>query len=465
MPTLAGIQGSSLAGGIDAVEALRSGTAAGEDIRNVRQRGGIDRTIAASATGGTTGGTTPQGALARVQAGGGVDPSAPGFNPIQMLEQTQQQLLQFGAQGAVAAQNMGVLRDQAQARIDASVKREATAVANVAAGLLTLGAEDRSAKIKTMLENSEGSPIILKFADLMRQANTPEEQDMVLGNMIRKATGIQKDIENRQNAQKIAQQETTGQRERKLAVNEDQAQIARDKLNLDIKKDREAPGRANVDVKRQWVADAGTIARENVSTGMELRGIIDQQKRIIGEIQQLSDTSVPLGIRQAIVDKMAVVDPELGAAAKAVLGTPSAKNIDRLKSNSSKIVGGILNQMEKPSDRDLGLAWDQASSVWNQDIDTMTAVLDDMSELVDNRLDVFTQIGRDAVKATGSNSTEADMDKVLNAENDDFERMKFIDSEVDKAQRILRADPSKRAVIEEYFRSEKIDTRYLDYGL
>ena len=483
MPTLEGIQGTSLQPRVDIVDLLKQGSQAGEEIRRVRNQGAADRTQAAAAreqlanpdraaagdTSGAAGGAGAppgQGAMAQLKSGGGVNPDRPSFDPLQQLQRAQTQLMQFGAPGAKAAENIGLLRDQAQKRVDDATSREAQAIGSVAGTLLQTPFNDRAVLIDQMARNTKGDPQMEKFVTQLKAAKTADEQDFLLNRWQNKALSVKDSIAARQNQQKIDQLGEKGNTEViKAATAQESNQIKRDTLNQRIKEHEEEPGRANVDVKREWVAEAGTIARENVAVGMELRSVIDQQKRILGEITQLQDGNVPLGVRQAIVDKMAILDPSMGVAAQALLDTPSAKNITRLKANASKLTGSILNQMEKPSDRDLALAWDQTSSVWNQDTDTMAAVLDDMSELVDGRLDSFTEIGRSAVKAMSGKGTEADMDAVLNSEAEDYDKMKFIDEEVAKAQRIIQADPTKRDVIEEYFRKVSIDTRYLDYGL
>jgi hypothetical protein len=221
--------------------------------------------------------------MAQMQSGGGVDPNRPSFNPIQQLERAQFELMKFGTPGAKSAENIGILKDKAQARVDAAVAREAEAIGTVADTLLQTPFNDRAVLIDQLARNAAGDKNLERFVTQLKAAKTSEEQDFLLNRWRNKALGTKDAIAARQKQQELDQKVRTDNiASRRVAATESNNELGwaehqrkldeedRRVFEYDNLGEREKEIAAHEMVKKQL-----PIARENVSNSELLIDLYD----------------------------------------------------------------------------------------------------------------------------------------------------------------------------------------------
>lgn len=443
MPTLQGIQGSSLQPRVDVIENLVEGSQAAETLRGIRNRKGVDETIKDMATGSATGAQVTQGAGGQPQGAGGpamppagqqggsgalqraiqtgqVDPNAPRFNPVQQLGKWQQELLKHGAEGAVAAEALGTLRDQAQARIDAAINKELQSVAQVATALRSdnLSFEDQTAIIQDLGRSAKGDPRMLKMVQDLLGAQTKEQRDFYLQAAENKAlTALQA-------REAKAMEGEIGVEQAKLPIRQQEADTAAlaaatkwQDVQQKIQEWKAEPGRAGVDAKRELAQEITSTATTDLSTATDVLTVLDQTDETLADIAKIetgmASGSVPMGVVGNVSEKLSKLYPELGDAAAAFTGSPTKENLQRLRAMYNTALIKRLEQMERPSDRDLAVAIDAAANSMTSDTATARQLLKDQRQVVTRKAGKLVDIVNQSKSAFSGEAKEADLDKLI----------------------------------------------------
>lgn len=373
MPTLEGIQGSSLQPRVDVVDVFSEGAAAGEELRNIRNRKGIDAALAEAASGGgatdiqasggagvtpgsrSAGGAKMPGALATAQASGQVDANRPAFSPLEDIERYQQQLMQYGEQGMVAAQNLGILRDQAQARINQAAQREAEQVAQLSTSLRTMGYEDRKEVLERLRREHGDNPNMLKFTDKLLSARNATEQDFMLHRAETRALGAaermqmkgeaeDRAIEGRK-AQTAAYNAATSRA--KLGQNERQIDVSEDRLDQQITEFEAKPEEEQRALANKAAGPVLDKANSAVSIGNQTLMTTRRMSELIEQMEAAEGGTVTVGLQERLASAASAIDPALGEKVREGLQVGEAADMAALNTIAAQTLAIQIAEMSK----------------------------------------------------------------------------------------------------------------------
>lgn len=392
MPTLESIQGSSLQGGIDAVAAVREGAIAGRDLRHLQQEKGIDKTIAEGGKVAVAARKQKQqkdNVITAASKSGKVDPNAPTFDPIAQITAMQEKMMQFGQKGQAQAEKLEVVKEKALAKQLDAEKREAEAIGVVANQMKDVKKyEDRLALLPQLQANSRGDKAMALFIEEFKKADTLDKQNFYLNRMIGRATGVQKDIENKQAAQSagIRQQEANTAAVN-AATNKTDAEIARD--NAQTRMDELEEDRLAREGKPQQEADIALVKQaqgqieQAQETNLEATRILGTVSDIRRVLTQMGDPDTALANRLSIAKEIGKWSPQLGKDVADLLNTGDPGKAQQAEALINKNLMAIMESVPKPaSDLDLMAARDSLVNMGNVDIETALRILGDQERAI-----------------------------------------------------------------------------------
>ena len=365
MPTLAGIQGSSLLTPFDISGESAQASTDWENVRMARERAQMSQAIKdmAAASAGAT--TAPGAAAAPAPVTGGAAPSAPGTPQMRQQggmggglipDAAIERLMAVGGTQGVGAANK-LIEMQTRQRT-AQMQQQAAQVQSLGAIAGALMQQDQGAQdatLRYLQSQPDLTPSQRRFVEQMLPLNKDQRDpllqmtgDRSLSRLEQINAGIdalKANTERRKAntaASRLAYETGAGRdlEERKVAATEARIdQDIREFNSLDETEQRKVAGRVAEPILEQ--------AEATIVGSTELLSLIGRTRTLAEELEDFQGGSVPLGLRNRLSSIAAQVSPDFAESIRQELGTAGGLDSAALDNLTAQILQARLASIQK----------------------------------------------------------------------------------------------------------------------